>query len=284
MSRRKTSLVGVVGAGAMGRGIAHVFALQGYRVHLVDSSPAALRQALVSIRRNLDRRDAAHTEDVLGRIACVSGAPDAVAQADLVIEAVPEELALKQRVFAELDACAPGDAILASNTSSISIASLASATARPERVVGMHFFNPVPVMKLVEIVRSPATSEAVFERALQLARDLGKEPVAVRDAPGFVSNRVLMPMINEACRCVQEGVAPPESVDKVMTLGMRHPMGPLALADFIGLDVCLSIMEVLHKGLADERYRPCALLREMVAAGRLGRKSGRGFYEYAAAS
>lgn len=268
----------------MGRGIAHVFALQGHQVRLVDSSPAALRQALVSIRRNLDRQGAAHTEDVLGRIACVSEAPDAVAQADLVIEAVPEELALKQRVFAELDACAPGDAILASNTSSLSIASLASATARPERVVGMHFFNPVPVMKLVEIARSSTTSEAVFERALQWARDLGKEPVAVRDAPGFVSNRVLMPMINEACRCVTEGVASPESVDKVMTLGMRHPMGPLALADFIGLDVCLSIMKVLHKGLADERYRPCALLREMVDAGRLGRKSGRGFYEYDAVS
>ena len=280
MSRCRTS---VVGAGAMGRGIAHVFALQGHPVHLVDVSAAALDQARRSIRRNLDRQGVVRPEDVLCRITCVSGIPAAVAQAELVIEAVPENLAHKQRVFAELDALAPVDAILASNTSSISIASLASATARPERVIGMHFFNPVPVMKLVEIVRSPETSDAVFERVFQVARDLGKEPVAVRDAPGFVSNRVLMPMINEACRCVMDGVAPPESVDKVMTLGMRHPMGPLALADFIGLDVCLSIMEVLHKGLADERYRPCALLREMVDAGRLGRKSGRGFYEYDAA-
>ena len=268
----------------MGSGIAHVFALHGYPVHLVDVSPVALERALLSIRRNLDRQSVAHPEEVLHRIVSFSDLHEAVAHADLVIEVVPEDLARKQTVFARLDAVAPAHAILASNTSSISIALLASATARPEQVIGMHFFNPVPVMKLVEVVRGPATSEATFERVFRLARDLGKEPVEVRDAPGFVSNRVLMPMINEACRCVMEGVASPESVDKVMTLGMRHPMGPLALADFIGLDVCLSIMEVLYEGLAHEQYRPCALLREMVDTGRLGRKSGRGFYNYEAAS
>ena len=268
----------------MGCGIAHVFALHGHPVHLVDVSPAALERALVSIRRNLDRQGVAQPEDVLHRIVSFSDLHEAVAHADLVIEAIPEDLALKQTVFSKLDAAAPPHAVLASNTSSISIASLASATARPERVIGMHFFNPVPVMKLVEVVRGPATSEATFEQVFRLARDLGKEPVEVRDAPGFVSNRVLMPMINEACRCVMEGVASPESVDKVMTLGMRHPMGPLALADFIGLDVCLSIMEVLYEGLDDDRYQPCSLLREMVDAGRLGRKSGRGFYDYEAAS
>ena len=276
--------ISVVGAGAMGRGVAHVFAVQGHPVHIADASPAALEQALAAIRRNLGRQGVANPEEVLRRITCFSSAQEAAAQSELVIEAVPEDLALKRNVFAELDAAAPPDAILASNTSSLSIAALASATARPERVVGMHFFNPVPVMKLVEIARGPATSEATFQWVFQLAIDLGKEPVTVRDAPGFVSNRVLMPMINEACRCVMEGVAPPESVDKVMVLGMRHPMGPLALADLIGLDVCLSIMEALYAGLADERYRPCALLAEMVEAGRLGRKSGRGFYEYEAAS
>ena len=268
----------------MGCGIAHVFALHGHPVHLVDLSPVALERALVSIRRNLDRQGVAHPEEVLSRIVSFSEVQEAVAHADLVIEAVPEDMALKRTVFSGLDAAAPAHAVLASNTSSISIASLASATTRPGQVIGMHFFNPVPVMKLVEVVRGPATSEATFERVFNLARDLGKEPVEVRDAPGFVSNRILMPMINEACRCVMEGVASPESVDKVMTLGMRHPMGPLALADFIGLDVCLSIMEVLYEGLVDERYRPCSLLREMVDADRLGRKSGRGFYDYDAAS
>lgn len=268
----------------MGCGIAHVFALHGYPVHLVDVSATALEQALVSIRRNLDRQGISQPEDVLRRIVSFSDLHEAVAHADLVIEAVPEDAALKQTVFTRLDAAAPAHAVLASNTSSISIASLASVTARPEQVIGMHFFNPVPVMKLVEVVRGPATSEATFGQVFRLARDLGKEPVEVRDAPGFVSNRVLMPMINEACRCVMEGVASPESVDKVMTLGMRHPMGPLALADFIGLDVCLSIMEVLYEGLGDDRYRPCSLLREMVDAGRLGRKSGRGFYDYEVAS
>lgn len=264
----------------MGCGIAHVFALHGCPVHLVDVSATALERALVSIRRNLDRQGIAQPEDILRRIVSFSDLHEGVAHADLVIEAVPEDVALKQTVFTRLDAAAPAHAVLASNTSSISIASLASATGRPEQVIGMHFFNPAPVIKLVEVVRGPATSEATFGQVFRLARDLGKEPVEVRDAPGFVSNRVLMPMINEACRCVMEGVASPESVDTVMTLGMRHPMGPLALADFIGLDVCLSIMEVLYEGLGDDRYRPCSLLREMVDAGRLGRKSGRGFYDY----
>ena len=278
--------VTVIGAGTMGNGIAHVFAQSGHAVTLVDLDQTRLDAALGTIDKNLGRQVAKEriTADdqaaTLGRIATQTDLARGVAQADLVVEAATEDATLKAKIFEQIDDHAPASAILASNTSSISITQIAGATERPEQVIGMHFFNPVPVMKLVEVVRGLATSDATYETVRELSEGLGKVPVEVNDAAGFVSNRVLMPMINEAIFCVHEGVATPEAVDTVMTLGMAHPMGPLTLADFIGLDVCLAIMEVLHRELGEDKYRPCPLLRKMVAAGRLGRKSGQGFYTY----
>ena len=278
--------VAVVGAGTMGNGIAHVFAQAGWRVALVDVSQPALDRALETIRRNMDRQvkkgalQSADRDAALGRIAPAT-ALDAAREATLVGEAAGEQPATKFALVAELDRTLPPPAILASNTSSISITEIAGQTQHPERVIGMHFMNPVPMMALVEVIRGLATADETVRTVLAIARSLGKTPVAANDYPGFVANRVLMPMINEAVYCVMEGVATPEAVDTVMKLGMNHPMGPLALADLIGLDVCLAILEVLHRGLGDDKYRPCPLLRKMVVAGRLGRKSGRGFYEYA---
>jgi 3-hydroxybutyryl-CoA dehydrogenase len=276
----------VVGAGTMGNGIAHVLALAGYDVALVDLNGDVLDAATSTIASNLDRQvdkdriDANDRDRALDRLRPTPDTADGVADADLVVEAVSETQDVKQTVFADLDRHAPDHAILASNTSSISITWLAAQTERPEQVIGMHFFNPVPVMRLVEIVRGQRTTDATFEAVDELARDLGKEPVEVEDYPGFVSNRILMPMINEAVFCVMEGVAEPEDIDTVMKLGMNHPMGPLTLADFIGLDVCLDILEVLHGDLGDDKYRPCPLLRRMVTAGQLGRKTGEGFFPY----
>ena len=278
----------VIGAGTMGNGIAHVFAQSGHDVTLVDLDTDRLDLALQTIQTNLKRQldKERITEDemraTMERVARETDLARGVAEADLVVEAATENADLKAKIFAQIDDHAPEAAILASNTSSISITQIAAATARPEQVIGMHFFNPVPVMKLVEVVRGLATSDATYDTVHQLAEDLGKTPVEVNDAAGFVSNRVLMPMINEAFFCVHEGVATPEAVDTVMKLGMAHPMGPLALADFIGLDVCLSILEVLHAELGEDKYRPCPLLRKLVAAGRLGRKSGQGVYDYGA--
>jgi 3-hydroxybutyryl-CoA dehydrogenase len=275
----------VIGAGTMGNGIAHVFAQHGWSVALIDTVPAALDKATGTIRSNLDRQVKKGTlpreapAEVLGRIATAT-ALDAAADASLVVEAASENPAVKFAVFEQLDRVAGPDAILATNTSSISITEIAARTRRPQQVIGMHFMNPVPVMKLVEVIRGYATSDDTHRTVVELATALGKTPITVRDYPGFVSNRVLMPMINEAIYCVMEGVAEPEAIDTVMKLGMSHPMGPLALADFIGLDVCLAILEVLQDGLGDPKYRPCPLLRQMVAAGRLGRKTGAGFFEY----
>jgi 3-hydroxybutyryl-CoA dehydrogenase len=277
--------VAVLGAGTMGNGIAHVFAQHGWEVALVDVARPALERAVATIGGNLDRQVRKGTltaEQRQSTIARITTATDvgAVTGAELVVEAAVESEAVKLPLFAELDRLAPAGAVLASNTSSISITALGARTARPEAVIGMHFMNPVPVMALVEVIRGQATSDWAAARVMAVARDLGKTPVEVNDYPGFVSNRVLMPMINEAVFCLMEGVATAESIDTVMKLGMNHPLGPLALADLIGLDVCLSILEVLHRGLGDDKYRPCPLLRRMVAAGRLGRKSGRGFYDY----
>lgn len=277
--------IGVVGAGTMGNGIAHVFAQHGFVVLLVDVQGEFLDRALQTIRKNLDRQlkkgiiQPADAEATLARIT-TGLRLEMLDQVDLVVEAATENREVKKDLFKRLDAITPKPAILASNTSSISITEIAAATGRPQQVIGMHFFNPVPVMTLVEVIRGLATSETTFATVMELSKKLGKEPVAVNDYPGFVSNRVLMPMINEAIYCVMEGVATSEAVDTVMKLGMAHPMGPLALADFIGLDVCLHIMEVMHAQLGDGKYRPCPLLRKMVAAGHLGRKSGRGFYTY----
>lgn len=277
----------IVGAGTMGNGIAHVLALHGVNVTLIDVQSNALEQALQTIEKNLNRQvekqtvETSDRDEALARIRTSDHLEEGVDGADLVIEAATESFDVKAAIFRQLDAAAARTAILASNTSSISITKLAAETGRPDRVIGMHFFNPVPVMSLVEIVRGLGSSDETFTTVEQLSRQLGKTPVEVQDYPGFVSNRVLMPMINEAIFCVMEGVASVEDVDTVMKLGMNHPMGPLRLADFIGLDVCLSIMEVLHEEIGDDKYRPCPLLRKMVTAGRLGRKSGSGFYEYA---
>jgi 3-hydroxybutyryl-CoA dehydrogenase len=276
--------VAVIGAGTMGNGIAHVFAQAGYPVIMVDVDDARLTAAVHTVRANFERQvkkgtvAAADAEAAVQLIRTTSRRADA-ASAGLIVEAVPEHLELKLEVFRELDRAAP-NAILASNTSSISITMLAGQCQRPERVIGMHFMNPVPVMKLIEVIRGLQTSAETAATVMRLAERLGKTPVEVNDSPGFVSNRVLMPLINEAVFCVQEGVARPEAIDTVMKLGMNHPIGPLALADLIGLDTCLSIMEVLYRDLGEDKYRPCPLLRNYVAAGWLGRKSGRGFYTY----
>jgi len=280
-----TRPVAVIGAGTMGSGIAQVFAAAGRQVYLGDRDPASLERGLATIAKSLDRlikkgtMDAAARAQVLGRIrGAVQGLP--LSECGLAVEAVPERLDLKRAVLQELDRALPPDSILATNTSSISITELAAATSRPSRVIGMHFMNPVPVMPLVEVVRGLETSEQTVAATMEEARALGKTPVLVEDRPGFVSNRVLLPMINEAVFALQEHVATREAIDTVMKLGMNHPIGPLALADLIGLDVCLDILEVLHRGFGDDKYRPCPLWRQMVVAGRLGRKSGRGFYEY----
>lgn len=282
----KVSKISVVGAGTMGNGIAHVAAMSGATVNLVDVKPSFLDQAMATIDKNLGRMvtkekitEAQHKQ-TMARIYPTTSLGEAASKSQLIIEAINENFDLKKKIFETADEAAPEDAILASNTSSISITKLAAVTNRPDRVIGMHFFNPVPVMKLVEIVRGYETSQEVYDTIESLAVDFGKVPVEVQDYPGFVSNRVLMPMINEAIFCVYEGVATPESVDSVMKMGMAHPMGPLRLADFIGLDVCLAIMNVLYDGFRDPKYRPCPLLVKMVDAGKLGDKTGQGFYTY----
>jgi 3-hydroxybutyryl-CoA dehydrogenase len=278
--------VGVIGAGTMGSGIAQVFAQAGYDVRLHDAAPAAVERARVTIEKSLAKfvekgKLSAEARD--GALSRIQGAPklDAFSDVDYVVEAIVENLAVKRDIFIALDAVTRPDAILASNTSSISITTLGAATRRPDRVLGMHFMNPVPLMVLVELVRGQATSDASMDAASAVCKVLGKTPVEAADYPGFIANRILMPMINEAVFALMEGVGTPEAIDQIMKLGMNHPMGPLTLADFIGLDVCLAILEVLHDGLGDSKYRPCPLLKRMVNAGYLGRKSGRGFYQYA---
>jgi 3-hydroxybutyryl-CoA dehydrogenase len=277
--------IAVIGAGQMGNGIAHVCAAAGHDVVMIDVSQPALDKAKGTIDKNLDRQvkkgalDEAAKAATLARITTAT-TMDAIANAAFVIEAATENVELKHKIFADMDRLAAAGAILATNTSSISITEIAGRVKRPESVIGMHFMNPVPVMQLVEVIRGLATSDDVTARTVALAKGVGKVPVEVNDYPGFVANRILMPMINEAVYCVMEGVGTPEAIDQVMKLGMNHPMGPLTLADFIGLDTCLAILEVMHKGLGDPKYRPCPLLRKYVAQGWLGRKAGRGFYTY----
>lgn len=277
--------IAVVGAGTMGNGIAHVVAQSGRDVTLIDLDEGLLEKAIATISKNLGRQvakgkmDQSQADATLGRITTTT-ALEGAARADAVIEAASEDVGIKLEIFKQLDGLCPADTILASNTSSISITRIAESTRRPQKVIGMHFMNPVPMMRLVEVIRGAATDDATHAAVVALAGDLGKSPVTVNDAPGFVSNRILLPMINEAVFCLMEGVAEPEAIDQIMEIGMAHPMGPLRLADLIGLDTCLSIMEVLHRDIGDDKYRPCPLLKEMVAHGKLGRKSGRGFYEY----
>ena len=278
--------ISVIGAGTMGNGIAHVFAMKGFKVSLVDISEAALERAIATIDKNLSRMVAKERisekdkKATLTNITTFSDMKAGVKSADLIVEAATENVELKLRIFKSLDEAAPKKTILATNTSSISITKIAAVTSRPEKVIGMHFMNPVPVMKLVEVINGYATSKSVSKKIMQLSKNLGKVPTEVNDYPGFVANRILMPMINEAIYTLFESVAGVEEIDTVMKLGMAHPMGPLQLADFIGLDVCLSIMNVLHDGFGNPKYAPCPLLVNMVTAGKLGRKSGEGFYSY----
>lgn len=278
--------VSVIGAGTMGNGIAHIFAQYGYSVSLIDINTAALERGISTITKNLDRMVAKQKlteqqkQETLNRIVCTTDLQTGVANADLVVEAALENYEVKANLFKQLDQFTKPDTILATNTSSISVTKIAANTKKADKVIGMHFMNPVPVMKLVEVIRGYATSDATTQTVVEVSKKMEKIPVEVNDYPGFVSNRVLLPMINEAIYCVYEGIATPEAIDEVMKLGMGHPMGPLRLADFIGLDVCLNIMDVLYDGFRDSKYRACPLLRNMVAAGHLGDKTGKGFYTY----
>jgi len=284
------SKISVIGAGAMGNGIAHVFAQHGFEVHLIDVSEQQLEKAIKTITKNLDRQVAKEIirkekkEETLLNIVTTTSIQDGVKNARLVVEAATENVELKLKIFQDIDATTPDGCILATNTSSISITKIASVTSQPEMVIGMHFMNPVPVMKLVEIINGYATKKEVTDQVVEMAKQLGKIPCVVNDYPGFISNRILMPMINEAIYSLYEGVAGVEEIDTVMKLGMAHPMGPLQLADFIGLDVCHSILNVLHDGFGNQKYSPCPLLTNMVTAGKLGVKSGEGFYKYQAGS
>ena len=282
--------IAVIGAGTMGNGIAHVFAQHGYAVNLIDINPASLEKAVATITKNLDRQVSKGilTEEgkaqTLANLSTVTDMKQGVSNADLVVEAATENIDLKLRIFKDLDEAAPANCILASNTSSISITRIAAATKRPDKVIGMHFMNPVPVMKLIEVIRGYSTSNEVCDLVMTTSRKLNKVPVEVNDYPGFVANKILMPMINEAIITLYEGVAGVEEIDTVMKLGMAHPMGPLQLADFIGLDVCLNILRVLQDGFGNPKYAPCPLLVNMVMAGHLGAKSGKGFYDYSSGS
>lgn len=278
--------IAVIGSGTMGNGIAHVFALNNYQVNLIDINPAALEKAIATITKNLDRQlqkaqiTEAQKENTLKNIQTITDLKAGVANADLVVEAATENETIKLQIFKDIDAAAPQNCILASNTSSISITKIAAATKRPEKVIGMHFMNPVPVMKLIEVINGYKTDKAVTATIIELSKAIGKVPAMANDYPGFIANRILMPMINEAIISLNEGVAGVEEIDTIMKLGMAHPMGPLQLADFIGLDVCLAIMNVLYTGLGNTKYAPSPLLVNMVTSGDLGVKSGRGFYDY----